>query len=294
MAESKVYSIRADEETLTKFKEVTEQFPNASEAMRALLNAHEITQAKMVLAGQETSIDDFQAHADSLVRAYINSLDLTANAEQRIHTEYRERLDSKDKTISDLQKRLEDAKQSATEAAVVAKKVEQRAAERDAAATQQIAEYSAQAERAQKDKDQAEKNAQISESARLTAVEHLNSTKEQLEKERAAVKETEKRIEQLEAEVGRYKDELTKTQSALSDERIGRQADKSAAELALAQAEIACERAISAEKEKNSKDLLEKTEVIETLLRERADLREQLADLKARLNDSDLTDLVSV
>lgn len=37
MAETKITSIRADEETTAAFKKLVEQFPNASEALKALM-----------------------------------------------------------------------------------------------------------------------------------------------------------------------------------------------------------------------------------------------------------------
>lgn len=111
MAETKVTSVRADEETTAQFKSLLEQFPNGTECLKTLLNAYELEQAKGILTGQGTDISDFQAHADSLVRAYITALDLTANAENRIRSEFHELLDSKDRIIQDLQHRAEAAEQ---------------------------------------------------------------------------------------------------------------------------------------------------------------------------------------
>ena len=77
MSESKTHTIRASEETIANFKAVCGEFQNVDEAVQALINAHELAQAKGILSGQETSVNDFQSHADSLVRAYIAALDLT-------------------------------------------------------------------------------------------------------------------------------------------------------------------------------------------------------------------------
>ena len=124
MADTKVTSIRTDEETAARFKEVAEQFPNGAECLKALINAHEMAQAKGVLTGQETSIADFQAHADSLVKSYIAVLELTANAENRIRQEFQQQLESKDSTIISLQKSLKGAEsdvQVADERATAAK-----------------------------------------------------------------------------------------------------------------------------------------------------------------------------
>ena len=255
MAESKVYSIRADEEVIAKLKEVTEQFPNASEALRALLTAQEMSQAKVVLKGQETGIEDFQAHADSLVRAYINALDLTANTEQRVRQEFIERLESKDKTIADLQKRTEEAEKAAKEAVVIATETEQRAAERDEEANRQLSEYLSQAEQAQKAQIQAEENARIAEQARQEMEEHIETIKAQRDEALEDKKKADIRSSDLEAEIKAVRQELSQAQLELSQEKSAHAADKSAAEIAKAQAETAKIQAISEVKEKHFEEI---------------------------------------
>jgi DNA repair exonuclease SbcCD ATPase subunit len=250
MADTKVYSIRADEEVVSQLKEVTEQFPNASEAFRSLLAAHEMSRAKEVLKGQETSIDDFQAHADALVRAYISSLDLTAGTEQRIRQEFVERLESKDKTIADLQKRTEEAEKTAKDATIAIEETERRAAERDEEANRQVAEYIARAEQAQKDKEQAEKNAQIAEQARLEISGHLDAVRVQIDEALADKKKADARASELEARITEMQKELTQAISELAKEKEAHAADKSAAEIAKAQAETAKIQAISEERER--------------------------------------------
>lgn len=111
MAE-KICSIRTDEETLANFKEICKQFDNQSECLQALINSHELSNSKKVLSGQQSSIDDFQSRIDGIVRAYINALDINANAEERIRQKFSEQLDSKDKIIITLQERAECAENS--------------------------------------------------------------------------------------------------------------------------------------------------------------------------------------
>lgn len=250
MADTKVYSIRADEEVVSQLKEVTEQFPNASEAFRSLLAAHEMSRAKEVLKGQETSIDDFQAHADALVRAYISSLDLTAGTEQRIRQEFVERLESKDKTIADLQKRTEDAERIAKEATATVSEVEQRAAERDEEANRQLSEYIAKTEQAQKAQLQAEENARIAEQARKEIEGHLEAMREQRAEARADKEKAQARSSELEAQISAVQKELAQMQSELVQEKAAHAADKNAAEIAKAQAETAKIQAISEERER--------------------------------------------
>ena len=109
MSETKLTGIRADSETTTRFKKLAEQFPNSGECLKSLLNAHEMAQAKEVLPGQSTSIDDFRSHLDSIATAYIGVLDLIANTENRIRQEFQRQLESKDGIIADLQERIKQA-----------------------------------------------------------------------------------------------------------------------------------------------------------------------------------------
>lgn len=110
-----VRSIRADESTYSKFKSVCEELGGQQEGLTALLNAYELQQAKGILTGQATNIDDFTSRVDGIVKAYISALELTANTEERIRSEFAVQLDSQTKTIADLQAREEKAKTALSE-----------------------------------------------------------------------------------------------------------------------------------------------------------------------------------
>ena len=105
MAE-KVFSIRTDETLISRFKKISSEFENGSECFQALLNAHEMNQAKKMVPDQKTNIEDFQTRVDGVVRAYIAALDLATNTEERVRKEYEWSIDSKDKIIFDLQNRI--------------------------------------------------------------------------------------------------------------------------------------------------------------------------------------------
>ena len=284
MADTKaVYSVRADESTIAQIKEVTEQFPNANDAFRALLNSYEMSQAKSVLHGQETSIDDFQSHVDSLLRAYISVLDLTANTEQRVRQDFNELLESKDKIIADLQKRLEEAESLANEAAKAESEAEQRAAERDEEATRQIAEYMTQAERAMQDKEQAEKNVHTYEQV-------LRENNERIEEMKAKLIENEHTITDAEQREKQIKDALTKAQMDLKEALDGLFAEKSEHKLDMIRAEAEVEKARNAEKDKYIEALSVKTSTIEKLMVEKNALNEQIFQLKTQLAKYEIND----
>lgn len=113
----KVCSIRTDEDTLAKFKEMCEQYSNQSECLQALINSHELSLSKEILPGQKSSIEDFQSRVEGLVRSYINALDMSANAEERIRLQFAEQLASKDKVIISLQERAQVAEENLNSAA---------------------------------------------------------------------------------------------------------------------------------------------------------------------------------
>lgn len=200
MSESKTYSIRADEETINKFKSFTEQFPNGAEALKALISTQEMSQAKGILPGQETNINDFQSHADSLVRAYINALDLVSNTENRVHREFVERLESKDKTIIELQTQLADIKQSNEQAILTAKETEQRYIEQEQNTINQINDLTLQLTQLEKEKATAELSAQTSLKAQQSQEEVILTLKNKIQDLENAEKENKSLKKQLEEE----------------------------------------------------------------------------------------------
>lgn len=111
--ENSPISFRANDETRKRFEEASAEFENKNIFMQTLLNLYSMDKAGATLSGQETSIKNFQTLVNSLVKEYTHSLELTANAENRVRTEFSVQLDSKDNTISDLQERLAEAKQTA-------------------------------------------------------------------------------------------------------------------------------------------------------------------------------------
>ena len=215
MADNKVCSIRADEGTINKFKEITEQFPNGGECLKALITAHEIAQAKATVTGQETNISDFQAHIDSIVRAYIYSLDLTANTEERVREEFRQRIDSQAQTIADLQARLKTAEEHLT--AVTAESNERVSkAETDRATAQQTAEsLEKELQQTRKELTQAEKLATVTTDradSLKAEVESLKARAEKSDEYKSECEQLRKQIETLTAENEKLKSDTQQSE----------------------------------------------------------------------------------
>jgi len=111
----KTRSIRAEETVLEQFKELSEQFPNQSVALESLLNAYKMQTAKAKVVTRQTEIDNFDSHLQALSSAFVNSIELTENTEQRIRVEFQQQLESKDKTIIELQSKEETANVTSAE-----------------------------------------------------------------------------------------------------------------------------------------------------------------------------------
>ena len=104
----KVKSFRISEETTDKFKSVCADFDNQNAALAALISAYEIQNAKAVLSTRQTELEDYDVHLQALQRAFLQSLELNTNAEERIRNEFARQLDTKDKTIADYQARIDE------------------------------------------------------------------------------------------------------------------------------------------------------------------------------------------
>lgn len=107
--EMKTRSIRADEETLDKFKALSENFGNQGECLSSLIKAYEVNKAKSVLSDVKTNIADYESHINAIQDIFLSMLESMQNTDTRVRNEYAVRLDADAKTISDLQSRLDAA-----------------------------------------------------------------------------------------------------------------------------------------------------------------------------------------
>ena len=120
----KTRSIRAEETVLEQFKELSEQFPNQSMALESLLNAYKMQTAKANVVTRQTEIENFDSHLQVLSAAFLNSIELTENTKQRIRGEFQQQLESKDKTIIELQSKEETVNATSAELKKKLKEIE--------------------------------------------------------------------------------------------------------------------------------------------------------------------------
>lgn len=105
-------TFRLNQEDINRFKEfATQNSLNQQEAFTSLLNALELNNAKSTLGDRAKSIEAFQTTVNNLVKFYINSLEENTTTEDRIREELSLQLTTKDKTIADLQNKLQEVKE---------------------------------------------------------------------------------------------------------------------------------------------------------------------------------------
>jgi len=107
--ESKVRSLRADDETYEKFKQLADsEFGNQGQCLSTLINLYETEKSKAILVNRGLEIESFQDYMNKISSLFITSLQLNQDAEERIRGEFARQLESKDRTIFDLQTKVDD------------------------------------------------------------------------------------------------------------------------------------------------------------------------------------------
>lgn len=123
--ELKPTSIRVDEGTGKKLKELVKGFPNQNEALRKLIETYELQQSKAVIGDKQAFITQFEEYSSCMVNMYIQSLEDNQNLREMVQEEFNTLILSKDKIIQDLQGQLENARQQAGEALQKAEALQQ-------------------------------------------------------------------------------------------------------------------------------------------------------------------------
>ncbi|MGL4331132.1 MAG: hypothetical protein ACRCSD_11135 [Clostridium sp.] len=102
--EIKAVSFRVIEEDIQKFREIAEQQGmNQAEMFKGLMNNFEMSRAKGQITDRAKEIEVFQETVNNLMGMFINSLAINQTSEERIREILSLELNTKDKTIADLQ-----------------------------------------------------------------------------------------------------------------------------------------------------------------------------------------------
>ena len=128
--DKKQVNIRMTDETKKKFDIVAAEFGNQQAAMEAIVNAYDMDKAKKALPGNADVINDVQAHLRAVERSFILQYDYIANSDNRIRTEFFNKIeqletekDSLVKQVSNLTQALQSEKQRADTAGGFARNI---------------------------------------------------------------------------------------------------------------------------------------------------------------------------
>ena len=83
--ELKVRSLRIDENTFEKFKNIAvQEFGNQGQCLSALVNLYETEKSKGLLSDRKTEIESFQLHINKLNELFLSSLSINQDIEERV------------------------------------------------------------------------------------------------------------------------------------------------------------------------------------------------------------------
>lgn len=117
MEEKITRSVRANKEVFQRIQEISkEKGMDQGATMEALLNAWDIQAAKGLVPERAADVADFDASIQSVQKAFLRSLELSANAEQRARVSYQAQLDALAESVARLEKELAEAQEAAKSA----------------------------------------------------------------------------------------------------------------------------------------------------------------------------------
>ena len=244
MANDKVFSARADEQTIERLNQLAEQSGmKKADILPALLDAWESNRIREALPGRATEIDNMHNLLTQVERAYTASLELNVNAEHRIREEYAVRIQSNEEAVQALRAQLDKAKEQCEAAKAAAEQAEAQSAERG----EELKRLQENLETVR----ESLRNANAAKDSMEKRVIELESKLEYLPVLEKKAAEDASRIAQLEATIAderlRYKTELLEVREKAAD---AREADHEAMQKKLEEAMDRAEKRHAAEIER--------------------------------------------
>lgn len=107
MGEVKQTNFRIDNETANTFRMFCEeQGFNQAQGFDYIMDILALNKAKEKVSGRMVEIEEFERHTKALISAYLNSINLANETKERVHEDFRNKLESKDEQIFKLQQEL--------------------------------------------------------------------------------------------------------------------------------------------------------------------------------------------
>lgn len=127
--ESKQVNFRIDPDSAEAFRQFcTSHGMNQAQGFDHLLQVLELNNAKAATPGRIVEIENFERLLKDILSAYINSIELSSNAELRVQEHFQSDLKRKDRTIDELREKAElmEAEKKGTAAAITALREEEK------------------------------------------------------------------------------------------------------------------------------------------------------------------------
>ncbi len=144
MGEVKQLNIRVDENSIESFRKFCEENGvSQAQGFDHIIQVVELNKAKAAIPAREQEMESFEMHVKALLDAYLRSLETASDAEEIVKEQFRTELTSKDKTIADCQKKIEDLKVKYSESQDETRRVSKALADSDALLSQAIKDKNA-------------------------------------------------------------------------------------------------------------------------------------------------------
>lgn len=147
MGEVRQTNFRVDQDTADKFREFCAAAGmNQAQGFDHMMQVLELDRAKEAVPSRATEIEEYEMHVKAILSAYTNSLAINNDAEERVKEQFSASLESKDKTIQDLQGQIAHLKEEKDTAEKMAAGAAETAAQsmKEAAAATEKAESASQ------------------------------------------------------------------------------------------------------------------------------------------------------
>lgn len=124
--ESKQVNFRIDPDSAEAFRQFcTTHGMNQAQGFDHLMQVLELNNAKSATPGRLVEIENFERLCKDMLSAYINSIELSSNAEARVLEQFQSDLKRKDRTIDELREKMEALQSEKEQAEAVSGKLEE-------------------------------------------------------------------------------------------------------------------------------------------------------------------------
>lgn len=225
MGDVKQTNFRIDQDTADAFRKFCEENGmNQAQGFDHIMQVVELDKAKAVTPGRATEIECFEKSVKELLSAYLNSIEICNNTEERIREQFASAIKRSEKTIGDQQQTIEQLQEdvkTAKEAETAAEAAQKAAEERERNAV-------AQMEAAKKNSTDQERinsmlTAQLADANdRLTGYDSLKASEQELLRQLADAERKftdQQKAHENELKQAKTSAELDKERAVMSKER---------------------------------------------------------------------------